>query len=317
MFALFTQADGKDGGSDGRNKYYIALVRHPFPQFPNAKLIPGNQVFITIPILIYQVAVPMWSRSQRLSSIYAFLAIDILFCILWLAAFAAIAAWVRAGIEQGATDAKIAYSAANCTVFAYGTETKCHLGNAATWFGVLVFLLFAGTAAISVLFFLKMRRDPAGEDPWLAPSSQGGAYKPQGDLEEGRRSKDPIWDPNYADPNVLPDEDEHVDEMHAEHGGGGQAVDEYALLHSTETDEGRHPGRRWDAPMGPPVDTGYHGAAGGGNYRAPSALSPSSHGYPTPGGEYEGDYQAPPRYTFSPESPIPIPDPGDAVVRRG
>lgn len=27
MFALFAQADGKDGGSDGRNKYYIALVR--------------------------------------------------------------------------------------------------------------------------------------------------------------------------------------------------------------------------------------------------------------------------------------------------
>jgi hypothetical protein len=277
---------------------------------------PGNQVFITIPILIYQVAVPMWSRSQRLSSIYAFLSIDILFTILWLAAFAAVAAWVRGGIEQGATNAKITYSAANCTVFAYGTETKCHLGNAATGFGVVVSLLFAGTAAISVLFFLKMRRDPAGEDPWLAPSSQGGAYKPpQGDLEEGRQSKDPIWDPNFADPNVLPDEDEHIEEMRIEQ-GGDQPADEYAPLHSTETDEGRHPGRRWDAPMGPPVDTGYHGAAGGGNYRAPSALSPSSHGYPTPGGAYEGGYQAPPRYTFSPESPIPIPDPGDAAMRR-
>jgi hypothetical protein len=34
MFALFTQADGKNGGSDGRNKYYIALVRLSLPQFP-------------------------------------------------------------------------------------------------------------------------------------------------------------------------------------------------------------------------------------------------------------------------------------------
>lgn len=31
MFALFAQADGKDGGSDGRNKFYIALVRIAFP----------------------------------------------------------------------------------------------------------------------------------------------------------------------------------------------------------------------------------------------------------------------------------------------
>jgi len=31
MFALFTQADGKNGGSDGRNRFYIALVRITFP----------------------------------------------------------------------------------------------------------------------------------------------------------------------------------------------------------------------------------------------------------------------------------------------
>ena len=30
MFALFAQADGKNGGSDGRNKFYIALVRIAF-----------------------------------------------------------------------------------------------------------------------------------------------------------------------------------------------------------------------------------------------------------------------------------------------
>jgi hypothetical protein len=30
MFALFTQADGKHGGSDGRNRFYIALVRIDF-----------------------------------------------------------------------------------------------------------------------------------------------------------------------------------------------------------------------------------------------------------------------------------------------
>lgn len=254
----------------------------------------------------------MWSRTQKFSSVYAFLSIDALFTILWLAAFAAVAAWVRAGISQGATDAKISYSAANCTVFAYGTETKCNLGNAATGFGVVVFLLFGCTAAISVMFLLKMRREPAGEDPWLAPSAgdaMGGAYKATpGGLEDGRQSKDPIWDPNYADPNAEPGEDEHVDEH------GGEPGADHTLLHSEETDEGRHPGRRWDAPMGPPVDTGYHGAGGSsGNYRAPSALSPSTHGYPTlGGGEYEGDFRAPPRYTFSPAEPIPIPDPGDA-----
>lgn len=58
--------------------------------------------------------------------------------------------------------------------------------------------------------------------------------------------------------------------------------DEYALLHSTETDEGRHPGRplSWGEERrryndrGDDVDTGYHGA----HAAEPRALSPDGHG---------------------------------------
>lgn len=114
--------------------------------------------------------------------------------------------------------------------------------------------------------------------------------------------------------NHSPFDGEDDGDAHTER-GGDQEEDEYTLLHSTETDEGRHPGRRWDAQSGlrPTVDTEYRGAS----YHTPSALSPSSYGHgPSPvTGDY-GDYSrpSPPAYTFSSAEPIPIPDPGERRV---
>jgi len=264
----------------------------------------------------------MWSRTQKFSSIYAFVSVDVILTILWLAAFASVASWVRAGVAQGATDAKISYGSANCTVFAYGTEQKCHLGNAATGFGVLIFLVFAATSALSIMFLMRMRRDtsPDSQKPWLAAGVQGDGYRPpDGNLEAGRQSKDRIWDSTYAGPDAEHDDDEA---MHGNNHGVDQH-DDYALLHATDNQDASHPGRRWEVPpMGPPVDTGYHGApSSASTYHAPSALSPSGNEYLSQTDDYEDNYGAPsryppPRYSFTPGEPIPIPDPGEAGRRR-
>jgi hypothetical protein len=173
-------------------------------------------------------------------------------------------------------------------------------------------LLFIGTCAISIMFFSRIRRDPTAEDPWLAPNSQKPSYSTTlGDVEAGNASKDPIWDHSIRDNHSPFGGDEDDGDAHTER-GGDQEEDEHTLLHNTETDEGTHPGRRWDARPGPrpTVDTEYRGAG----YQAPSALSPSSYGQ-DPSlemGDYEGYTRpAPPAYTFSSVGPLPIPDPGD------
>jgi hypothetical protein len=79
--------------------------------------------------------VPMWSRAWRFASVYAYAAIDILFTILWLSAFAAIASWVNAGKSQGGKDKK---KPASCDVFAYGSKSKCTTAEADIALGVML-----------------------------------------------------------------------------------------------------------------------------------------------------------------------------------
>jgi hypothetical protein len=101
------------------------------------------------------------------------------------------------------------------------------------------------------------------------------------DAEHGQ-SKDPIWDTNTQDLDGHHDEDSDDERL------GGRN-------HSTDTDDGRHPGRpvNWggpfdDAHAAPPYeDTEYRGTS---TYQPPSAMSPTNmyspetHGRP----EYDG-----------------------------
>lgn len=82
----------------------------------------------------------MWSRTQKLANVFVFMAIDTVFAILWLGAWAAFVAWVRAGIASGAAKSKIDHKDSNCTVFDpdFGTPAKCDLGNVCVGFGVAI-----------------------------------------------------------------------------------------------------------------------------------------------------------------------------------
>lgn len=82
--------------------------------------------------------VPMWSRAKRFASAYAFLAVDVLYTILWFAAFVAVAMWNSHGIIEGAKKAKVSDDDRNCTTFLYGDEAKCSVSKAAVGMGAMV-----------------------------------------------------------------------------------------------------------------------------------------------------------------------------------
>jgi hypothetical protein len=89
-------------------------------------------------------------------------------------------------------------------------------------------ILFAITTAVSGYYLSKFLKE--GVLPYESktpnPHHIGG---------EGSNAKDNAWSTEIETGHR--DSDERTDH------GGNQQEDEYALLHSTETDEGRHPGR--------------------------------------------------------------------------
>ena len=71
----------KDGRTDGRIGWYFGLVRKrpPFNHNKIEKVLNKTQCFLSIPAIIYQIMVPMWSRAWRLQNTYAYAAVDVLF----------------------------------------------------------------------------------------------------------------------------------------------------------------------------------------------------------------------------------------------
>ncbi|KAJ4308922.1 hypothetical protein N0V94_009158 [Neodidymelliopsis sp. IMI 364377] len=228
--------------------------------------------FLSIPAIIYLVMVPMWSRAKKFASAYAFLAVDLLYTILWFAAFIAVAMWNSQGIKDGAKEKKIAEDDRNCTTFAYGSESKCNVSKAAVGVGVMVFIFFLITSAISGYYLHKFLRE--GILPYESSD-------PNPHYASGDNGKDNAWSTEIEQQNDSDDDDRHTER------GGNQEEDEYALLHSTETDQGRHPGRplswgedRNGDPYERPPTQGYA------DYRdASDALSPG--GYTLGAGGYE------------------------------
>ncbi|KIW09258.1 uncharacterized protein PV09_00180 [Verruconis gallopava] len=245
--AVFVQ----QGSTDGRTKWFFAVC------------------WLSIPALIYLVAVPIWSRAANVAKAMWFAIVDVLFAIFWLAAFAAVLSWNRDGTIQGAKDKKIPTDQANCTTFAYGTEKKCSLSYSASSVGVVIFLLFLISSGISIFYTVKVKKNPQMDDPWLAPESAQ-PYKPAMNDAELGDPKDPVWDANTQDIDGPHDADSDDGRMDGRHYG-------------TDTEDGRHPGQpvQWgghgpfdDAHAVPPYeDTEYRGAS---SYQPPSALSPTN-----------------------------------------
>lgn len=121
-----------------------------------------RQCFLSAPALIYLVMVPMWTRAWRFANVYAYAVLDILFAILWFAAFVAVATWNDAGISKGDSDADSTTTSSSskgtCADFGYGSATKCDISRANVGLGVIIWLLFIATSVLSVQAVLKYRR---------------------------------------------------------------------------------------------------------------------------------------------------------------
>nr|OQO00312.1 hypothetical protein B0A51_18006 [Rachicladosporium sp. CCFEE 5018] len=215
--------------------------------------------FLTIPALVYQTMVPIWSRAWRFANVHAYVAIDALFAILWFSALVSMAVWVDGGIREGRGDARTG----SCASFGYGSISKCEVGRASIGMGVLLWLLWCATTGISVHHLLQYRR--TGSMPGRSAPDAMAVTEPSGDVWSSKieeRDEVSIDDRRrYGQPT---DEDEGYGSLrYASRSGAGD----------TQTEHGLHPGRAlsYGSSSPSPVSTPAYEAS-----LAPSALSPTS-----------------------------------------
>ncbi|KAL8768398.1 MAG: hypothetical protein Q9194_005716, partial [Teloschistes cf. exilis] len=192
--AIFT----KPGSTDGRTKFFFALC------------------WFTIPLLIYQAAIPQFIRTKRFSNAYAHVVIDVLLAVFWFAAFISVATWTNEGIKKGVARP----GNKGCDAFAFGGGGKCNLSQATIGMGVILFLLFLATSAISVRNALYFRRNGS-----LPGTTTTQAAHPLPTTDEDDQAK-------YAFSSNPHDEfDEHEDAEAS--GSGAHGGTNYELLHDS------------------------------------------------------------------------------------
>lgn len=169
--------------------------------------------------------VPMWSRAWRFANVYAYAAIDLVYTVLWFAAFVAVSTWNSAGIRAG--DKSDSSSGSSCAAFGYGSPSRCKISEATVGIGVIICLLFGLTSAISVYGVVKYRRTG------ILPNGNTKQHGRAEDLEDSH-AKD-AWSTNTdeLDPthpsNTLDNHHEAVDPRVA-YGQTMRQEDEQGLL---------------------------------------------------------------------------------------
>ncbi|KAF2170725.1 hypothetical protein M409DRAFT_63806 [Zasmidium cellare ATCC 36951] len=248
----------KDGGFGGQTGFYFALC------------------FITIPAIIYQVMVPLWSRAWRFNNVWAIATVDILFAILWFAASIAVAVWNANGIAKGKSSDSKDDSDENtrrddstkkdgtCASFGYGSATKCSISKASVGLGIVIMLLFAITSYISIRAIIEYRRTG------VAPNATAKNHGQPERLDVDDPSKD-VWSANTDELNNRTNNDD--DRLAF---GQDMEDDQQGLLnrHSFDTHQpadGMHPGTRlsYESTTQVAAPPAYDSNI------APSALSPT------------------------------------------
>ncbi|KAL1974504.1 hypothetical protein VTN31DRAFT_4708 [Thermomyces dupontii] len=213
--AVFT----KGGGIDGRSGWLFGLC------------------WLSIPFLIYLVAVPTFPRARRFGNVYAFATLDVLMVILWFSGWVAVASYVAEGKRKGENDNKDNENEdekkSGCDAFAYGPPSKCRISTATVIFGVVIFLAFIATSFFSIRNVVHFRRtgtmpDSVADPTFDAQTKAAFASTPVHDFDEedefrsGRVNEGPSSSAGYGRDR---DEDytllqQHEAEDH-HHGGGG------------------------------------------------------------------------------------------------
>lgn len=150
--AVFTKGDG----IDGRSGWYFGMC------------------WLSIPALVYLVAVPLYPRARRFGNVYAFATVDGLYVVLWFSAWVAMAAYVAQGKSEGAptdpNNKQITDQKTGCDNFAYGDGSKCRISIATAILGVFIFLLFIATSFFSFRNVLHFRRTGTMPDAMSDPT---------------------------------------------------------------------------------------------------------------------------------------------------
>jgi translocation protein SEC72 len=201
--------------------------------------------------------VPMWSRAQRFSNIYAFAALDGVSVILWLSAWAAVASYVTEGKGHGKNE-----KAKGCDNFKFGSPARCNISQGTIFLGVILMLAFVPTTFISVKAILHFKR--TGEMPDQPLGNDNLAKQTQDAFSSNMRNDDPL--------------DDNQEDLDPRQGGRSgyeptrrSEEDEYAPLHNND-----HEDIAQAAPTQPAGPLGYGAESGGG-----------MHGYDT---SYGGPY---------------------------
>jgi len=229
------------GSTDGRVGWYFGLC------------------WLSIPILIYLVMVPMWSRARRFANVYAYASLDGLSVVLWLSAWAAVASYVSTGKGKG--DKK---DASGCDNFKYGSPGRCELSEAIIVFGVLEMLLFIATAFISLRTVMIFKRTG------MMPSTQVGG----GEGENGHPNDFSAHTQDAFSSHLRTDEE--LDDERQQHGGSQEYAyqkpevdDEYAPIYQRDQDDIVHmPVAQPQSPLNHnglgihDYDTAYNGYTG-------------------------------------------------------
>lgn len=195
----------RDGQSDGRVGWYFGLC------------------WLSIPILVYLVMVPMWSRARRFSNVYAFATLDALSIVLWLTAWAAMASYVSEGKGKG--DKK---DESGCDNFKLGSPGRCKISQGVIVIGVFVMLAFAATTFVSFKAVMHYKR--TGEVPTAAAGNDNFAKQSQDAFSSNMRNDDPF--------------DDHQEDLDARQGGKSgygparrSEEDEYVPLQNNDHDD--------------------------------------------------------------------------------
>jgi len=138
--------------ADGRPGWYFAVC------------------FLTVPAIIFLTMTVRFPRTRKFANPYALAAVDGVFTILWLSAFAAEASWNSAG---------------KC-------GSGCHLSKAVVGLGVFIWLSFVLTTAMSVYGAIHYRKDG------YLPGASRGATNAQ------------LIDPDKEAFSTAPADDEYV-----------------------------------------------------------------------------------------------------------
>ena len=187
------------------------------------------QVFLTVPAWLYLAMAPRFPRTRKFADPRAMVAVDGVFTIIWLSAFATQASYNSAGF----------------------CKEVCGISKAIVGLGFFVFLFFGVTTFLSIwtLQYWKWNNRLPGYDK----GGNGAAHQDAIDPDKAAFSMAPHGEEAYA-PVHMNDHDDHDVPLGGGVGGGA---------HSDFADPYGAPNRSPDpygGPTIPPVGTSYGGA---------------------------------------------------------